>query len=301
MDINSVLNAVLGAVLPILTDYPVLPVYFFTFTLVYGIGIIFLRGSSERISEGLRIYTSQSGKIDDLLIKAGSGYNTNKCIILISMTFIFLVFAGLILFLRTGNIRLFVFCILAALAAAACFWPREYIFKDVHSPFFIILNRQIKNKREKLERELFSSVITLKNLSIIREEEPLSADVIFEKLMNASSGLKPVYARMLNLYRQGESEEAFKYFASMVGTKNGGTLALTLSKIDRINPGELKSQVESLIEIMSEERYTKGIIEAERKGNITFALATTVCFIMSINLVMICVLIDALSSLGELI
>ena len=60
-----------------------------------------------------------------------------------------------------------------------------------------IMMMRAKRKNISLERELFSSSVTLKNLSIVRRDAPISADYIYERLVENSGYLKPVYSLSL--------------------------------------------------------------------------------------------------------
>lgn len=48
----------------------------------------------------------------------------------------------------------------------------------------------IRRNRDALDRELYAGSVILKNMSIVRRETPLSADYIYENLMENSSLLK---------------------------------------------------------------------------------------------------------------
>ena len=47
------------------------------------------------------------------------------------------------------------------------------------------------------------SCVLLKNLVIVTKDAKLSAEHIFERLMENSGSLRPVYGRLISLYRSG--------------------------------------------------------------------------------------------------
>ena len=67
-----------------------------------------------------------------------------------------------------------------------------------------------------LDGELYGSVITLKNLALVQKEKPLSADFIFEALLENSMTLRPAYEELISLYRGCRDEVSFLSFADRV-------------------------------------------------------------------------------------
>lgn len=161
-----------------------------------------------------------------------------------------------------------------------------------------ILLWKIKNTSP-LESELLNSVIILKNLSLVEQSKPLSADFIFQTLMDNSFFLKPVYGQMLNLYRMGRDDEAFGFFAEMVGTKSGKTFSNILYKLDKINPAELGEQLEILKNILSEKRVTGGMRKVQRRSIFLSLWATATVFALLINFSVVVVFLDAVQMLRD--
>ena len=151
-----------------------------------------------------------------------------------------------------------------------------------------------------LDRELFSSSVILKNLSLVRKETPLSADYIYENLMNNSTHLKPLYSEMLTLYRSGRDEEAFKVFALAIGTKAAKNFALILSKLDKINPSELTEQMEIFQEMMTERNMTGAMKRAQRNSLVTTAFAVATVFALLINFAVVVVFMDTINLLNNM-
>lgn len=296
----SLKNTLLGGINLLLSYIPDLPQYIMFVFFLYAVYYIFIKGSGKYYMDVLNGYLEAPNEEDSLFIQTGLKMTANR------YTF-YLYAIALVIFLAfgisgiiNGNIRSMLTGLVLALFIVFFFRPKKYLFNSVKSPFQAIIDIMTRGRKNDFDKELFNSISILKNLAIAQEEEPISADRMLEKLMENSKKLKPVYAQMLVIYRSGDKTRALKYFSDAIGTKNAKNFALTLEKLDKINPTELKMQVTSLQEVMVEERFTKGLDKAESKGNIIYALATAVCFICLLNFMFVCVLMDTMEMLGEL-
>lgn len=128
----------------------------------------------------------------------------------------------------------------------------------------------------------------------------MSADFIYQVLMENSSLLKPLYEEMITLYRSGRDEEAFKALNEKMGTRTGKNFAAILSKLDKINPAELVKQMEVFQNTLAEERMTASLRTAQRNSIIATMWATAAIFAMLINFAVVVVFLDALSLLENL-
>jgi len=155
-----------------------------------------------------------------------------------------------------------------------------------------------KRKHSNLERELFSSSVTLKNLSIVRRETPISADYIYERLAENGGRLRPVYSRMLALYRAGNDEEAFRIVASEIGTKAAKNFAYILSRLDKMNPAQLVLQMEMFQEAMTESAMTVSMKKAQRNSVIITACASMSIFALLINFTVVVVFMNTIEILN---
>ena len=158
----------------------------------------------------------------------------------------------------------------------------------------------VKGNNRVLDRELFSSSVILKNLALVRREAPLSADYIYENLMENSIFLKPFYGELLTLYRAGRDEEAFKVFTLEIGTKAAKNFALILSKIDKVNPAELAEQMEIFQQMMTESNMTAAMKKAQRNSLITTAFAVSAVFAQFINFTVVVVFMDTIAMLNNM-
>jgi len=151
-----------------------------------------------------------------------------------------------------------------------------------------------------LDRELFSSNVILKNLSLVRRETPLSADYIYENLMENSYLLKPFYGEMLTLYRSGKDEDAFKVFTVEIGTKAARNFAMILSKLDKVNPAELVEQMEIFQQMMMENNTTAAMKRAQRNSLIIMGCAASAVFALLINFSVVVVFMDTINTLNNM-
>ncbi len=140
----------------------------------------------------------------------------------------------------------------------------------------------------------------MKNLALVSKERPLAADYIYELLMENSGKLKPIYQKMISIYRNGNVEEAFIYFGKKIGTRSGRNFAAILSKLDKINPAELTLQMKVFQEMMGEERMTSAMKKAQRDAIITTVIATTGVFALLINFTVVVVMMDTLNMLRQI-
>jgi len=155
-------------------------------------------------------------------------------------------------------------------------------------------------QKDKLERELFHSCVILKNLAIVQQELPMSADFMMEQLMKASRPLRHIYADILSLYRKGEREAAFQVMHQRIPTKSAQDFARILSKLDYMLPSDLVLQMDGFEEIFSSERKTKAMARAERKSMVTTLTSTTTVFVVLLNFTVVVIFLDTLQILQQL-
>ena len=158
----------------------------------------------------------------------------------------------------------------------------------------------MKKRKNKMDKELFSSSIILKNLSLVQGDVVFSADYMYEKLMENSVVLKPVYGQMLTLYRNQKNSEAFRVLPSIIGTKASKNFAIILSKLEKLNPSELAKQMEVFQKSMMENRMTYAIKRVQRSSLILTVLATITVFTLLLNFVVVVVFLDTIETLNNL-
>lgn len=134
-------------------------------------------------------------------------------------------------------------------------------------------------------------------MAIVRKDYPVSLDFMMEELSKGAGKLRPVYQEMLNIYRSGRYEEAFSYFTGSVKSGYSATFVSILSKMDKINPYELVSQLDILISVIKEDRITQSMKQAERRSVIITAFATASELVCLVNFCVVCVFLDMLAKL----
>lgn len=158
----------------------------------------------------------------------------------------------------------------------------------------------VKNNKTRIDKELFNSSIILKNLSLVTQQSPFSADYMYEKLMENSTFLKPVYRQMLTVYRSRESQNAFKVLPLTLNTKTSKNFAIILSKLERISPVELAKQMDVFQKNMMDQRMTYAIKRVQKSSMVLTVLSTITVFAILLNFVVVVVFLDTIQALNQL-
>ena len=158
----------------------------------------------------------------------------------------------------------------------------------------------VKNNKNRIDKELFNSSIILKNLSLITDQSPFSADYMYEKLMENSTFLKPVYRQMLTVYRSRESQNAFKVLPLTLNTKTSKNFAIILSKLERMSPVELTKQMDVFQKNMMDQRMTYAIKRVQKSSMVLTVLSTITVFAILLNFVVVVVFLDTIQALNQL-
>lgn len=171
--------------------------------------------------------------------------------------------------------------------------PKMIIMKK-KTPFAMVLNLLEKNYRKKIDLELYNSISQLKNLAIVQRENPMSADFLIEQLLRFTNKSKKVYLHTLSMMREGREEEAIYYFKQTINSKLGVEFANILSKLDYLNPVELKEQLVLFQSSFRNERTTMQLAQQEMLSNIIFLPIVAVAIVILLNFVIITVWLDSL-------
>ncbi len=161
-----------------------------------------------------------------------------------------------------------------------------------------LMMMRLRRKRNTLEKELFASCVTLRNLALVKREAPVSADYIYERLMENGGRLKPLYSRMLTLYRTGHDREAFALVGQEIGTRAGRNFALILSKLERLEPAQMAEQMEMFAESLSEAAMTAAMKKAQRAGVIITALGAASVFALLVNFTVVVIFLRTVDLLS---
>ena len=155
-------------------------------------------------------------------------------------------------------------------------------------------------KKNRLERCLLHSMMILKNMAIVFEENPLSTDYILEELARNGGDLKPVYLEMLSLYRNGSDRQAFALLYERVPLRPAKSFALILSRLDRINPSQLADHVDSLLKSLAEKRTTDGMRRTERRSFVVTAFSAVSVFAVMLDFTVVTVFMNAMDMIESI-
>ena len=120
---------------------------------------------------------------------------------------------------------------------------------------------------------------------------------MLEEMSLGPGSLKHVFQKTLSLYRAQDSDMAFRYFADRLGTRHGRNFAALMSKMDKIDPGELVPQIDVFIGVIREVRATEAMKAADRRAALCTFLAAAACFAVLINFLVVVVFLDTMESL----
>lgn len=140
-----------------------------------------------------------------------------------------------------------------------------------------------KKKKRQMDKEIFNSSVMLKNLAIAEKGKAFSADYIYERLLENSKKLRPVYGQMLALYRSGKEQEGWKILVRQCGTRAARNFSMVLSKLDQIDPAELIEQMEVFQEAMAQEQASSEIKEIQKNSLLATGLALASAFALLVN------------------
>lgn len=158
----------------------------------------------------------------------------------------------------------------------------------------------MKKRKSSLDNELFNGSVILKNLSLVQKESPLSADYMYEKLMENSFFLRPMYRQMITIFRSRNKEAAYKVLPMTVGTRASKNFAIILSKLETLNPSELERQMEAFQKSMMENKMTYAVKRVQRNSLILTVLSTATVFVLLLNFVVVVVFLNTIETLNSL-
>jgi hypothetical protein len=146
--------------------------------------------------------------------------------------------------------------------------------------------------RRACDREIFSSCLLLKNLAVMKQDAPVSADYMLEQLKDNSFLLRHVYEDMIRDYRNGDYENACLRLKTEVGSRAAALFSHILSKMDQVNPAELVSYMHSFEESFEEERMTQAMKSNERKSLICTAASMAAVLAVLMNFTAVAVFMN---------
>ncbi len=146
--------------------------------------------------------------------------------------------------------------------------------------------------RRACDQEIFSSCLLLKNLSVMRQEAPMSTDYLLEQLKDSSFLLRRMYENMIRDYRNGEYEAAFSRMNEEIGSRAAVLFSHILSKMDQVNPAQLVTYMDSFEETFEEERMTQAIRRNNRRSLICTAASMAAVLAVLLNFTAVAVFMN---------
>ncbi len=158
--------------------------------------------------------------------------------------------------------------------------------------FHMIFRLLQKYRENKLDREIFESIIFLRNLASIEKGRSYSTDAVIEKLSEHSGLLQQIFIRMLNLLRLNQPKEAVALFSQKVGTPAGRDFAGLLIQWDRLPPAELLETLLSYEKSMKAARLTDQKRRDEIVSDLIYFPVVVNILLIFINFIYIAYFID---------
>lgn len=174
--------------------------------------------------------------------------------------------------------------------------PKEYA-AGKKTPFKIVFDFLIANKKQKMNLEIIRAFSLLKNIAIIKKDNPPGAQFVLEQLRKFTKETRPAFNKMMAIYSLGKKAEATEYFSQAIGTKEAENLASILRKIDDLNPAEFLEQIEYYQESIRRERESLKQKQNENRSNLIFLVVFVSSITVLINFVIVVYYIETINSL----
>ena len=102
-----------------------------------------------------------------------------------------------------------------------------------------------------------------------------------------------------SLYRSGRDEEAFKVLAETVGTREARTFGLILSKLDKMDPEELREQMDIFQRDITEKKVTAAMKQAQRNSMVITAMSALSVFALLVNFTVVVIFMKSIDMMGS--
>lgn len=178
--------------------------------------------------------------------------------------------------------------------------PCQKLLK-IKSPFYFVVEKISKRKKEKSNVEIYRCLSQLKNIAISMSSKALSAEYIIREITKYTKTTKPHFQRLLGFWCEGRQKEGQEYFSNSIGTEVAKSLVSLLTKLDYISPNMFISQIELFQNQVEEDRKTAVNISRKAQGDLVFALALAAGFSICLNFLAVVVGIDGYDVLKQLI
>jgi hypothetical protein len=125
-------------------------------------------------------------------------------------------------------------------------------------------------KRERMDREIFDAISTIRNIIATHRSGKVSADLLLEQLAQTDGLLSPVFKKALSYLRVNKKETMITVFAEEVGTEMAQDFIRIIVRWDDVAPEKLASTLLSYQSAMKEMRTTKLKRSGEVLSDIVF-------------------------------
>jgi len=169
----------------------------------------------------------------------------------------------------------------------------------IKSFFQRMIDSWMKSRREKYNDELYLAIAQLKNLFLIKKDDPPTGEDVLENINKYSKHLKPIISKMLTFWMMGEREKGVKYFERSIGTNEASKLGQVLLKIDDLHPHELTEQLNAFQNLYRTQKETRKKKSNKVKSNIFFTFVTISVIMVFVNFLVVVFLIDFLKSINS--
>lgn len=174
--------------------------------------------------------------------------------------------------------------------------PKEY-FLGHKTPFKLTMDVLMKNHKYKMDLELYKAISQLKNLSIIKQNNPPGAIFIIEQINKFTNITKPIFNRLIAYWSKGQKKEGCEYFRKAIDTPVGNELANYLLKLDELNPIELKEQLILYQETVRRRRETEKERKNEKRSNLIYVFVVISSLMVILNFVIVAYYIEQMELL----
>lgn len=149
-------------------------------------------------------------------------------------------------------------------------------------PYYGFLNRNFK---EKAEIEIWESISFMRNVVSNGEGGHYTSDALLEEFIKRKEVLAPAFTGALQLMRQNQMDEAFKYFTDLVATKNSKEFAHLLIRWDIIDPDYLMETLVTYQKNIREARFTAQKQRDETLSNLIYLPAVLNIMLILLNFI----------------
>lgn len=258
------------------------------------------RKNAKRLYRAMNHFrnTNDSDEINRSLKQAGIPINLNHYQIIRYSFLAFYLLMIVIASLKGGGFSIGKLSFLLLLGFLTM--PKQTILGK-STPFQLLINLFLSQKREKYNQELYMAISQLKNTFLIKKDSPPSSDLILDQVRKYTNYTRNIFNQMLSYWMIGEKELAVQFFEKEIGTKEAQDLGQVFLKLDDLNPHEMSQQLEAYQEIYRTEKETKKLKSNEHKSNVLFIFIVASSLAVMINFLVVVFFIDFLKDMESIL